>query len=347
MTESLEIRNYRCFHGLRMSSLERVNLVAGVNNVGKTALLEAIYLLAAPNLPWPPPMNFLRGFDKLPTSVDVATRWSWLFRGRAFNEPIEMAWRTSSNESRSLKIHWEVPQATSVQFGQGSAGSPAPGSPGFLLWDFSSSSQGELRVAVTMGGFTRTEGAVTFIPIGLVSGTKDRGLEEEATSFSELSIAKKSQEVVRALRVIEPRLADLKLLYLSGVPMVCGEIGVERPVPLSQMGEGVGRILSIVLEITRANGGIVLIDEIEHGLHHSALTEVWKVIAEEARRADTQIFATTHSWECIQAAHAAFEQSPSYDLRLYRLERVNGEIKAVQYDKETLGTSVEMNLEVR
>ena len=62
---------------------------------------------------------------------------------------------------------------------------------------------------------------------------------------------------------------------------------------------------------------------------------------------NVQVFATTHSWECIKAAHEAFSETEPYDLRLHRLERINGEIKAVTYDKKTLDTSVEMNLEVR
>ena len=129
--------------------------------------------------------------------------------------------------------------------------------------------------------------------------------------------------------------------------MIYGDIGVGRRVPMSQMGEGMVRLLSLVLEITKASGGVVLIDEIENGLHHSVMTKIWRAVGEAARRSNTQIFATTHSWECIRAAHEAFLQNGTYDLRLHRLERINGDIKAVTYDQKTLDTSVEMNLEVR
>jgi AAA15 family ATPase/GTPase len=95
------------------------------------------------------------------------------------------------------------------------------------------------------------------------------------------------------------------------------------------MGEGMVRLLSLVLEITNASGGVVLVDEIENGLHHSVLTKVWRAVGEASRRSNTQIFATTHSWECIRAAHEAFLQNGIYDLRLHRLERINGDIEAV------------------
>jgi AAA15 family ATPase/GTPase len=113
------------------------------------------------------------------------------------------------------------------------------------------------------------------------------------------------------------------------------------------MGEGIGRLLSIILAIANAKGGTILIDEIENGLHYSVLSNVWKAIADAARRADVQIFATTHSLECIRAAHEAFESSDKYDFRYHRLERIKDEIRSVTYDQENLAISDEMNLEMR
>src|SRR3954452_10370521 len=98
---------------------------------------------------------------------------------------------------------------------------------------------------------------------------------------------------------------------------------------MALMGEGMVRLLSLVLEITNASNGVVLIDEIETGLHHSVLRTVWRAIGKASRRSNTQVFATTHSWECISAAHEAFLESGHYDLRLHRLERINGDIKAI------------------
>ncbi|HKV37572.1 MAG TPA: AAA family ATPase [Blastocatellia bacterium] len=353
MIDSLEINNFRCFRSLSISSLGRVNLIAGVNNAGKTALLEAIYLLASPNLPiWPPPLNFLRGLDKLPPNVDLRTRWGWLFRQRDVTQPISIRWRTNDEitdaqaaaDWRSLDIRWQ-PIDDAVRFGE----SPENNQDGLVV--LSSKPKGATSpdiVSVTRAGFTRPEREVASIPLGVISGAAERGFEEDARRFSEMYLLPGgSKPVMEALRVLEPRLVDLRVLNLGGISMLYGEIGIGRPVPLSQMGEGVGRILSMVLEITRAAGGIVLIDEVEHGLHHSAMERIWKVIDHAARQSNVQVFATTHSWECIQAAHMAFEQDPPYDLRLYRLERAGEDVKVISYDRETLGTSVDMDLEVR
>jgi len=130
-------------------------------------------------------------------------------------------------------------------------------------------------------------------------------------------------------------------------PIINGDIGMRELVPLPLMGEGMGRLLSIILAIANAKGGTILIDEIENGLHHSVLTDVWKAIADAARRSDVQIFATTHSYECIIAAHQAFETSEKDDFRYHRLERVKDKIQAITYDRENLAISEEMNLEMR
>ncbi len=88
-------------------------------------------------------------------------------------------------------------------------------------------------------------------------------------------------------------------------------------------------------------------DEIENGLHHSVMSHVWEAISEFARRLDVQIMATTHSWECIVAAHTAFERQEEYDFRLYRLEQVDGQIQATAYDQDTLAAAITSDTEVR
>jgi AAA15 family ATPase/GTPase len=113
------------------------------------------------------------------------------------------------------------------------------------------------------------------------------------------------------------------------------------------MGEGMARLASLVMYIGNAPDGVVLVDEIENGLHHSILSKVWGAIGEAARHFRAQVFATTHSLECIVAAHKAFSESEHYDFRLHRLERANETIRAVTYDQETLEAAIEIDLEVR
>ncbi len=78
------------------------------------------------------------------------------------------------------------------------------------------------------------------------------------------------------------------------------------------------------------------------------LPKVWQAIAWVAREMNTQVFATTHSRECLIAAHQAFSESDLYDFRLFRLEfDPEGEIRAVAYDRELLEFVLEQDWEVR
>ncbi|MCX6022329.1 MAG: AAA family ATPase, partial [Chloroflexi bacterium] len=104
---------------------------------------------------------------------------------------------------------------------------------------------------------------------------------------------------------------------------------------------------SLALAIASARDGIVLIDEIENGFHYSIMPKVWQAIASFSRQFNVQVFATTHSYECIQAAHEAFEADSVYDFRLHRLERVKGKIKAITYSQGALNASLEADWEVR
>ena len=171
--------------------------------------------------------------------------------------------------------------------------------------------------------------------------------KEEAELFGKLEIQEKQDVILQVLKLIEPRLKRLSVVAIAGEPILHGDIGLGRLMPLALMGEGMVRLADLVMRIGNAPNGVVLVDEIENGLHHTVLPKVWRAIREVARQFDTQIFATTHSLECIMAAHKAFSEGEQYDFRLHRLERINGDIRSVTYDQKTLEAAIETGLEVR
>jgi hypothetical protein len=171
--------------------------------------------------------------------------------------------------------------------------------------------------------------------------------EEDADQFNRVAAKKGGRtRLVELLRVIEPRLQDLQYLKLGEQPLVYADIGLEDLVPITQLGQAFTRLLAIFSETLYAQSRFILIDEIESGIHYSVMSQVWKGIAEIAREEDLQIFATTHSYDCIRAAHEAFEGHES-ELTLHRTERVGDEARVVSYDTVNLDTSIDMNLEVR
>src|SRR2546421_215551 len=101
MIYSFHIKNYRGFKDFTIEPLERVNLITGSNNVGKTSLLEALYLNLAPGSAFYSNLtsdkqesstrhNLFRGFKDLPFNLDNVSRWGWLFYGKDLNNDIEL-----------------------------------------------------------------------------------------------------------------------------------------------------------------------------------------------------------------------------------------------------------------
>ena len=122
---------------------------------------------------------------------------------------------------------------------------------------------------------------------------------------------------------------------------------VEIPVPLLSLGEGMNRMFGIILALVNAKDGILLIDEVDTGLHYSVLPDLWKLIFEVAHRLNVQVFATSHSWDCIQAFQLAADDNKEEEGVLIRLENRKQGIGAVVFDEGDLAIVTREHIEVR
>lgn len=168
---------------------------------------------------------------------------------------------------------------------------------------------------------------------------------EDARLLGRLRTRKQEGLVLKALQDIEPRLQSIEDISASGSPMIWGDIGLSELVPLAVMGEGMIRIAQLVLAIADLPDGLVLVDEIENGLHHSVLPKVWKAIDAAAQQTNTQIIATTHSFECVQAASQALGGSNGF--LFHRLEDSASGNRCVTYQAEDIAAAIRHELEVR
>lgn len=356
MYRSFTIRNFRCFDELTLSDLARVNLVAGKNNVGKTALLEAIFLhCGAYNPELAIRVNAFRGIESVQVELfpSAETPWHSLFRDFDAKGTIELeGWdhkgtrrtlriRTTSEpvefEARQQKTFQAIQETTSgSQFGHA-----------IRFESVENGTQITRKMVLGRTGIVIDELPAPPFPAFLHGARVRIPLKEQAHLFGKLEVQDKQQIVVEALKIIEPRLKRVSVVVLGDEPVLHGDVGTGRLMPLPLMGEGMVRVANMVIQVGNAPGGVVLIDEFENGIHHSVLKMVWTAVAQAAREFDTQIFATTHSWECIVAAHEAFSENGEYDFRLHRLDRVNEHIRVVTYDQKTLQAAIETGLEVR
>ncbi len=171
--------------------------------------------------------------------------------------------------------------------------------------------------------------------------------EMDAKKFSELEMEGQAEVIVRSLNAINGRVRRLVTLAASVPPMLYADVGLSRLVPVGMLGDGMGRILSVALSFHEAAGGILLIDEVENGIHHSVLKSVWRSLYQLAIMFDVQVFATTHSLECVKAARDVFKVEQSQALHAHRLQFHDGRHQVTTYPFDALDYTLDYGAEVR
>ena len=172
-------------------------------------------------------------------------------------------------------------------------------------------------------------------------------LQSDAEAFGALQLEGRESEVLSILQTIEPRLESLTPIPMKNTTVVHANIGTGRPIAVRLLGEGFSRLFSIAVGMERARGGMMLIDEVENGLHYSVMKEVFSNLHDIATRFDVQVFATTHGAECIYAAFEGLENSNERDFTYHRIDRVDDRSKATHFDKVMMETARYHDMEVR
>ena len=191
---------------------------------------------------------------------------------------------------------------------------------------------------------TETPGAVSFITT--------EGLTRDSTisMFQRVVLTPDEATLLRALRTIEPdieRIASVGTYARQPSRDVRGGLAMMvagQRIPIGSMGDGIWRLLGIALALVSARGGVLLVDEIDTGLHYSVLVDMWKLVFETACSLDVQVFATTHSRDCYEALAAVTEASRT-EISLQRIER--GKTEAIAFSEAELQQAAERGLEVR
>lgn len=165
--------------------------------------------------------------------------------------------------------------------------------------------------------------------------------------WSSISMTEMEGKIIEALRIIEPRIEKFNILLDESMRMTPfvfleGDFDKRR---LSTLGDGINRILRIVLALVNCKDGVLLVDEIENGLHYSVQTKLWKIINQLAQQLNVQVFATTHSIDCI---HSFARCAKDYGCMAFRLDNYDGEIEVQTYaDADNLLYAVSENIELR
>lgn len=347
MLEVLKIRNYRIFKELKVDQLRRINLIAGGNNTGKTSLLESIFLLAGGKAEMALNGHVSR-IELEPGARSVGSNfWRPFFTDLDMRNSIEIEGLHSAHGRLALTISSGRQEVSEILVDVSDRASTTSLSDEHTLFFEYSPACGESVVSHIQEDGTKIRGEQPDLDIpfrAVIVLARIQQSQEEARRLANLRRQKRENLLLEALRIIEPNLQSIEENSASGTPMIWGDIGLSELVPLAIMGDGMNHIARLVLAISAAGDGIVLVDEVENGIHHSVLPNVWRVIDTAARQLNVQVFATTHSRECVQAARGSLADD---DFRLHRLEATEYGNRCVTYDPESIAAALDFNLEVR
>jgi hypothetical protein len=374
MIRRLELENYRGFKQYTLSSLARVNLLVGMNSSGKTAILEAVNLLAAGGDPriisriarQRGEINYEVVEDRFPRRT-AYVNISHFFYGHEFTSGSQFSIKCDDRFGK-LSVH-VISDVDSSNGGQQH------------LFDEIELRPERLGVAIRADGDVRRvprlapalpasdEGAISFDDAArlsrVVKWTPDdydvHFITQDSPDRASLNemwdkavVAGNEMDAVRALAILGINVSSVHFLT-SDRPLrsearggiLIGIEGSPRRLPIGSFGEGMRRMLSLALSLGGTRSGTLLVDEIDTGLHYSIMGDMWHLVVELAKRYDIQAFATTHSLDCIRGLAWLCSQHPELgeEVSLQKIEPALDE--AVALDAEQIKIAAEQGIEVR
>jgi hypothetical protein len=360
MIESLEIKNFRCFEKLHLKGLGTVNIVVGANGSGKTSLLESIFLGVGGT---PEIVTRLRGWRGLGQLIALTgTRssydaiWNDIFFNFDQQRTIEINAVGYPENSRKLKV-WYNPGDTAViplsneekvGTGAGRATDSSAIIPITFEWTEATNKPREFKPAFTLTGLSMGGAPIPALAAFFSSSyVATANPSESAGQFSELSKRNEEgpiRELIKELFPIttlslEASVGGMSILY-------CGVPWLPVKIPLGLLSSGILKLVSILLGIATFPKGVIIVDEIENELYYQIMPKVWESLLVFCKKFDVQLFASTHSYECLKAALQAVQRNEG-DFRLIRTERKDGKCIARLFGGKDFEAALETETEVR
>lgn len=376
MLKNLEIQDFRGFHRFRVPRLGRVNLLVGTNNSGKTSVLEAIDILTARGR-FAPVWDALRRRGEVfrndsgashvaePNGDEADVRR--LFRGHTLARGSRFV--VSGDTDRGKSIVSSTVEDTGLEPRAPNGGPRLSSEPDprdlklALAWNRGDALRREMFDLTPRMGVKPNSWAL-HRPRDRAEG--DRGYFLTASSLSSADVAAMFDQIVLtpgedmvldAMRLIDPGIDRVAVsrseidFFAQGDGSKGGILlrlkGFDDRVPIGSMGDGVWRLLGLALVAAQSDGGVLLVDEIDTGLHYTVLHKLWRFLHQVAKNNDVQVVATTHSWDCCRALAAICREgvSKDSDVTISRIEKDREE--AVTYSEQEIVAVAEHDIEVR
>ena len=355
MLKDIHVQNYRGIKDLKIKDFKRINLLVGDNNSGKTSVLEAVGFGANYDFSCALAFEDFREAGKLSIFKNLQDPKIWndfeyLFFEKNLRESFKIKSDFDENDQPKtieLKASFskEAGNFPEIQTTNRERILIDKNNFNTLIAEYSENSSNKAVLGFSRDGtYNFSSNLCRFFPLVFISSApaksselielmKKVAQENGENFFSE--IAQKIDSKIKAIKTAgDTILADI------------GKISV----PLKYMGDGLVNVLNILLRMRKLRNGILLIDEIENGLHWKTQTILWRAVIAAAVEYKVQIIATTHSRDTIKALSEAYEEEKSLlgedEIRVFQLYK-NDKNFVETLEAKTVKGMIKNNYELR
>lgn len=349
MFNTLHIKNFRGIKSADIDGFKQINLFFGKNNCGKSTVLEALFLITGQSNPiLPLSVNSMRNYRKF-SEDDLNIEFYNL------NPENKICISASGRENRWLEISMIKSHSKTVNLdtlANGASDNAAKTYGYKLVYSIGENENRYSSEFILKEGNVR-DGKISidkrykeelfsqYIP----SSSQHESLNEE---FAKIVANKEESYILDALREIDPSIKDI---HLVGDEILV-DIGADQRLPVNMMGDGLRKLLMIILSVYRCRNGVLLIDEIDNGFHFSTMKVLWKVILAVAINNNVQLFASTHNIDSLKGLNAVMSEADSefYKDKVCSFKLIkdkNGVVTSLAYDFPSFQYSINQELEMR
>lgn len=333
---SIEINKFRGIINFRVDKFSRINVFLGKNNVGKTSVLEAIFLLTGMSNPTLPNLlNVIR--ESGPTSMEELC---WLFHNKDTTSPIII----SDQNFRSMQIE----PVLGLEDGRGITPTNSASGVKIKGLKYIFTYQGERKTA----SFYEEEGDTTLEKSNyrerILAGylPSNRVKANLISNVEAIILGSKKFHLVNILKLFDSNIINIEIINEK---LYVQLLNMKDLIPISFVGDGLQRFMGICAAVLNPESKVVLIDEIDNGLHYTILKQLWRSLIKLSVDNDTQLFVTTHNEEALKLLSEALEENESeIDLSVFSIQMtLKAGLKAYQYPAQSLRGVIEKGIEIR
>ena len=311
--EWITVEEFKCFSNFHAEGFKRVNLIGGKNNVGKTALMEAIYINTS--------------------SINVATITTAIHGTKFMRENLNLLFN-QSNKDIILLDKVKIYKTTSSKK-----------MTSFCIKEENGVKTYEIKLNEDIFDINANLFNFSHRYINNVKYIDSFGFTNDEVVYVFNSVQKLDEEQSLSKNINEFDSSIQNFKVIDGKPQ-CKSNGVYREI--TEFGDGLRSYISIICSLYACQNGYLLIDEIDNGIYYEHFDRLWEIILTLSTEMNCQVFATTHSKEMLESfarvAKKLEEQDVSYTLLLKNKEQ---ELKTISYDYEMLEYSMLQEHEVR